>query len=551
MSRRHSKPPRGLEAFEHRSTEPTTPGRFGRLFPADDDQLPAEILTALAKSMVGDGPDKDNSVVDEDFEDENRKTLADGQTLRITSGYTYLGQFIDHDLTFDPTSTLEADIDPSATVNFRSPRFDLDCLYGAGPDDQPYMYEADGERLIEGVGGDVFRFGERAVIGDPRNDENHIVVQWHRVMVRFHNKVIGWLSHDSSIKNRFAEAQRLVRWTYQWLIVHDFLPRILRDGDWHEMLTTALTKKNGPFGAGIKTQFGEPFMPVEFSGCAYRFGHSMVRPSYHLNDSEVRLRDGGHGAEGGNRVPIFDVSQPNLNGFRPFAQPTSTVPLLIEWKYFYHFTVKDDMGKDVAPTAHDTTADVSHPVVQPAYRIDTSLTEPLARLDIPGVANNPPSLGERNLKRGARLRLPSGQKVAQILGIEPLTKRELVLEETPDAKPGSREFFNNEAVGKRLDNLKQAGVNAVGAATPLWYYILAEAQMREDAASLGYVGTYLVGGTFIELLLGDRESYLNKQPDFVPATALHLPAGMQLETIADLLKIVVPESIGRMGVLNV
>jgi hypothetical protein len=380
-------------------------------------------------------------------------------------------------------------------------------------------------------------------------------------MVRFHNKVIGWLSHDPSIKNRLAEAQRLVRWTYQWLIVHDFLPRILRDHDWQDMVANALKKKKGPFGPRIETRFGEPFMPVEFSGAAYRFGHSMVRPSYHLNDSEVRLRDGGHGAEGGNRVPIFDVSEPNLNGFRPFAQPFSTVPLLIEWKYFFHFVDKNGESpqarnvtgvkrENIEPPVFDTV-ESKHSVVQPAYRIDTSLTEPLFRLDIPGVANNPPSLGERNLRRGARLRLPSGQKIAHALGIPALTKRELLLEPTPNAQPGSREDFNNEAVGKRFDNLKQAGVDAVASATPLWYYILAEAQMQEDAASLGRVGTTIVGGTFLELLLGDSESYLNKQPDFFPATALHLPAGMQFETIADLLKIVVPESIGRMGVLNV
>jgi len=547
MSRRHSQPPRGLEAFENKNTEPKIPGRFGRLFPADDEQLSAEILAALAASMEGDGPDGDNSVVDEDFEDENHNKLPGSDALRITSGYTYLGQFIDHDLTFDPTSTLEAEIDPSATVNFRTPRFDLDCLYGRGPDDQPYMYEADGERLIEGVGGDVFRFGDRAVIGDPRNDENHVVVQWHRVMIRFHNKVIGWLSHDPSVKRdkRFAEAQRLVRWTYQWLIVHDFLPRILRTGDWHDMLATAVQHKKAPLGPKLNTRFDEPFMPVEFSGAVYRFGHSMVRPSYHLNDSEVRLRDGGHDAKGGNRVPIFDMSQPNLNGFRPFAQPSSTVPLLIEWKYFFHFTFKDDQGQVKVPTAQDKKAGVSHPVVQPAYRIDTSLTEPLSRLDIPGVANSPPSLAERNLKRGARLRLPSGQKIASALGFPPLTKRELVLEKTPNAQPGSRDEFNNEAVDKRFDSLKQTGMDAVAAATPLWYYILAEAQMQEDAASLGRVGTYIVGGTFLALLFGDGEG-------FSPTMGLHLDRmGLKLETVADLLKLVVPESIGRMGVLQI
>jgi Animal haem peroxidase len=554
MSRRHSKPPRGLEAFESINTEPRVPGRFGRLFPPQDEQHPPDLLAALAASMQGDGPGKDNSVVDEDFEDENLNTLGSSPALRITAGYTYLGQFIDHDLTFDPTSSLEATIDVLATVNFRTPRFDLDSVYGAGPDDQPYMYEADGEHLVEGVGGDVFRFGQRAVIGDPRNDENHIVVQLHRVFVRFHNKVIDWLSHDHAIKkaDRFAEAQKRVRWTYQWLIINDFLPRILRKEQWDKMVADAIKEKKGTFADQTLNQYGDPFMPVEFSGAVYRFGHSMVRPSYHLNDSEVRLRDGGKDAEGGNRVPIFDASEPNLNGFRPFAQPTCTVPLVIEWKYFFHYTFKDGSGHEAPPSALDTRKNVSHPVVQPAYRIDTSITEPLSHLDIPGVANNPPSLAARNLQRGARLRLPSGQAVAKKLGFTPLTKRELVLESTPGAKLGSREAFNNEAVDHRLKHLKQEGVDAVFENTPLWYYILAEAQTQEDAASLGRVGTTVVGGTFLTLLFADKTSYLQAEPGFTPTNGLHLNhIGLKLETVADLFKLVVPESIGRMGTLNI
>ena len=246
------------------------------------------------------------------------------------------------------------------------------------------------------------------------------------------------------------------------------------------------------------------------------------------------------------------MSQPNLNGFRPIAQPGATVPLLIEWKYFFHFTAKDDAGQDVAPIAHDRSADLSRPVVQPAYRIDTSLTEPLARLDIPGVANNPPSLAERNLKRGARLRLPSGQKVAAALGLTPLTKMELLLEKSVGAPEDERLKANNEMVGNRVEILGPKGVEAVAAATPLWYYILAEAQMQQEAASLGRVGTHLVGGTFLALLMGDELSYLRKNPGFNPTTGLHLDRmGLKLETIADLLKLVVPESIGRMGVLHV
>ena len=77
---------------------------------------------------------------------------VDGEeNLYVPAGYTYLGQFVDHDLTFDTTSSLkplsEDPLQPDPS-NLRSPRFDLDCVYGSGPSDQPYMYE--GAKLLYG-----------------------------------------------------------------------------------------------------------------------------------------------------------------------------------------------------------------------------------------------------------------------------------------------------------------------------------------------------------------------------------------------------------------
>ena len=57
----------------------------------------------------------------------------------IPAGYTYFGQFVDHDITFDPASSLERENDPDALTNFRSPRFDLDSVYGSGPEDEPFQ----------------------------------------------------------------------------------------------------------------------------------------------------------------------------------------------------------------------------------------------------------------------------------------------------------------------------------------------------------------------------------------------------------------------------
>ena len=130
----------------------------------------------------------------------------------VPAGYTYLGQFIDHDLTMDVTDVrLGEDVTAAELLQARSPSLDLDSLYGAGPSDpeSAKFYEADGLHLKTGdtvrvgpdrekVGHDLPRVGtggakqrRRALIPDKRNDENLIVAQTHLAMIHFHNRVRG------------------------------------------------------------------------------------------------------------------------------------------------------------------------------------------------------------------------------------------------------------------------------------------------------------------------------------------------------------------------
>src|SRR5262249_25085872 len=194
-------PPRhGMgRGLRHVPRSPSFEGRFGRMFRS----LPAaefrpEILAQLAKAMTAEREDPPTPETQRDAE----------ENTGISAGITYLGQFIDHDLTFDPTSSLQKQNDPDALVDFRSPRFDLDSVYGRGPDDQPYLYAPDGVRMLLGrrlTGSpkdprarDVPRSNpaagpKRAIIGDPRNDENVIIAQLHAVFMRFHNRVADHL----------------------------------------------------------------------------------------------------------------------------------------------------------------------------------------------------------------------------------------------------------------------------------------------------------------------------------------------------------------------
>src|SRR2546423_15182979 len=169
---------RGLNAV---SRSPLFEGRFGRMFRNLPPLLPDDKdLEALAHQMVEPEPTGEED--------------PSGDNPDIPAGFTYFGQFVDHDLTFDPTSQLQRDNDPDALVDFRTPRFDLDSVYGRGPDDLPYLYESNGKKFILGrsLTGSLFDknvrdvprsnpvIGEkRAIIGDPRNDENVIISQLH------------------------------------------------------------------------------------------------------------------------------------------------------------------------------------------------------------------------------------------------------------------------------------------------------------------------------------------------------------------------------------
>ena len=297
-----SRPLRGLQSTAQSSVQT---GKFGRMFrwlePAQEPRNAAEekevekVMKTLAALMVtseftqnlkdGDAtPDKPIDVAEPD--DENPT---------IAAGYTYLGQFIDHDITFDPASSLQQRNDPDALEDFRTPRLDLDCIYGRGPADQPYLYAKPGRALFilgadRGVHGqkrpDLQRTADgTALIGDKRNDENKIVAQIQALFLKFHNKVHAQIASRFGphlADEHFAEAQRIVRWCYQWIVLKDFLPKVCDKAIVASVMPDA--GKREP-----RLTFYRPhqdaYIPVEFSVAAYRFGHSMVRPSYALNDT--------------------------------------------------------------------------------------------------------------------------------------------------------------------------------------------------------------------------------------------------------------------------
>ena len=478
-------------------------GPFGRMFRAlpaadygADDEKSLAALKKLAAGMLA-APD-------------TIKNGPDAEESGIPAAFTYFGQFIDHDLTFDPASSLQKQNDPDALLDYRTPRFDLDNVYGRGPDDQPYLY-ADGlhfnlGRALTGAAHnpgarDLPRSApmataenpkphKRAIIGDPRNDENVIVSQLQGLFLRFHNLMAGKLKD-------FDSAQRAVRWHYQWVVINDFLPTIVSADVLNEVLPHVAAGTD-PVTDPPRLRFykakNEGFMPLEFSAAAYRYGHSMVRPEYQINETLKKP------------LTIFagNTDHPNLRGFREFPDDWA-----IDWRFFIDLE-QLDWGSDEESDPRNNNR------VQLAYKIDTSLVNPLGHLPR-DIGFDPHALALRNLERGWRMRLPSGQAIARAMGEIPLDDDAILIgkfTDDPDDMKASKKIveFSGDFAGN----------------CPLWTYVLAETVEKAivvktsqgdqtvHARLLGPVGGRIVAETMVGLLLADSSSYLAQDPRWRP-----------------------------------
>ena len=296
----------------------------------------------------------------------------------------------------------------------------------------------------------------------------------------------------------FEALQQRVRFHYQYVVLNDFLPRIVSAPVLHDL------KTGGHYDRGKLTFFHwrhEPFMPVEFSVAAYRLGHSMIRPGYRLNSADDML------------LPIFPVPDQGfpvgLTGFQTMA-----VGRAMDWGRFIDLDARD-YGGDGQDAANKQR-------LQFAYRIDTSLVDPLANLP-PEVASNPASLALRNLERGWRLGLPSGQAVARAMHHLPLHDAKILIGKAVDAPDA----------GEEPVPINQIANGAFAKNCPLWTYILAEAAQHQVPVTIpaqnapGPIATPQLGHgrqdassprVFLGMLFGDGFSLLSLDPLWAPVT---------------------------------
>jgi hypothetical protein len=421
-------------------------------------------------------------------------TAGGGGAGPIPSGFTYLGQFIDHDLTFDKTNVmLGVNVSATQLLQARSPSLDLDSLYGAGPGDpeSAKFYESDGLHLkmgttlaAEGVaakqGFDLPRGAgtsaaakRKAIIPDKRNDENLVVAQTHLAMIRFHNRVVDSLPAALPPALKFAQARELVTKHYQWMIRSDFLPRVCAQGVVNDVFTNG--RKAFEVGAAPTDV---PTMPIEFSVACYRLGHSMVRAAYNWN----KIFDDGAGTL--DLLFAFSSTSGDVGG-----GPRLPSTWIADFRRLYDFT---EAGR----------ADLAVPAAKfnRAMRIDTRLVNPLKNLPAgsfggaPVPFNDPrANLAFRNLTRAKMVRLATGQQMGTFLKSKGVNLTKLTNAQIRDGKNGAK-----------LDHLTQPQRAALLKDTPLWFYILRESEF--NGGRLKGAGARIVAETFQRAMEGSQFS---------------------------------------------
>jgi hypothetical protein len=425
----------------------------------------------------------------------------------MTAGSTFVGQFTDHDITFDQTSRLGVPANPMASPNTRTPALDLDSVFGGGPTISPHLYVANpdgtaGPQLKIGSGGvheDLPRTANgdgsyTAIVGDPREDDNLMVAGLHCAHILFYNRVLTEMSGFNLTRFpaaadvaaaelssarvpayvRHRVAREVTLWHYQWLLVNEHLPQIAGQ----QVVNDVLANGNRFY----RPPRGDAFLPIEFGGACYRFGHSMVRPSYRANFTS---------GTGDTANPftglVFDAATKDFHAPVRYDRDDllggyPAPRRYIGWQGFF------DLGD--GKFAHNK-------------KIDTAISSVLFTVPVPAIAphtqTSPTVLPQRNLLRQLTWSLPSGQALAKAMGVTPLAAADL------------------SEIGSVYAPFATS--------TPLWYYILAEAKVVAGGLTLGPVAARIVTETLIGLLRADPTSYLSVYPRFMPFLGTDLTLG--------------------------
>ena len=468
-----------------RSSEVGT-AEFGHLFPELAGSGAAGTSHALA--VLGDAMAEPAGDVPDDGD--GAAALGRPATPPVV---TFWAQFVRHDLTTG------------------APRLDLASVYGAGPaapgdaGGVPY----DGVRLrlgrlapaasgvpvppVDDPARDLPRDERPArrgapLLGDPRNAASLPLAQLHVAFLRFHNAALDWVREHEPAPDGdaalFARARDLTRWAYQWLCVHDHVARVTLPGTLERAQADDLL---GPAARGA-------YLPVEYAAAASRFELGTVRDAYDWNRAHGRpgLGDAGAAPLGA----LLGLAGPA----GPRGPALASAPLTADWPAEWARLV------DPASLFADRFA----------RPIGTRLAPWPSPSGAAAVRAWFAATARTTLCRGHALGLPAGQAVAARLGVEPLAPAEVA----GAGGPAVREALVRGGFPER---------------TPLWFYLLAEAEVRAGGRTLGEVGSRLLAGTVIGLLRRDPTSYLHVA-GWSPCAGVRLPDGTPITSVADFLR---------------
>lgn len=409
-----------------------------------------------------------------------------GEHPDLGAAYTYFGQFVTHDISAfgTPHADRHEHITPK---NLRTPYLDLDSLYGGGPNVMPFLYEGGlGPKFIIGGKSDL-KFRARrddcqrsrraeiddiprnqqdvALVADSRNDSTVMIAQMHLAFLKAHNRIVDMV-RDEGIDNPvrvFEEAKRRLTRHYQWVVTKDWLPKILNGVCAAELETKIEEVQRRPID---RAQLVPPKIALEVVMGVLRFGHSMVRSRYVLNEKMAEP------------MPLT-VDVANFDWFNaPYRSVAGYYPIRndwwINWSFFLPISPETREAISVPPDAH-----FAGRAYQRAHRIGPGLSSHMRNIH-PRLMQQPGrmSIAEATISSGRAMRLADGPTVARHLGFKPVGPED----------------------------------------EPLWLYVLNESVREEEGLRLGSVGSRLLLDTFWDVLVNDPDSYLIPANDrFIPS----------------------------------
>jgi hypothetical protein len=386
----------------------------------------------------------------------------------IPSGYVYLGQFITHDVAkMAPVHELLEQ--PEELVNLTSPAVDLSNVYGRGFR-EGFVDQKTGKMKLGTVTGrerqnDLPRKSDgKALIPDERDDENLLVSQLHVQFLRLHNFFVDEIAAADpglDADQLFAAAREQTILHYQQVVLYDYLDTVLDGSVWEYVIAQNRGSLWNPTAAEMAR------VPVEFSAAAFRFAHSMILTSYTVN---------AHRA----------------GALKDLLRPDKHVPAthVVDWTFFFLRP-----GHKPSPFLNvSSPIDVNVPVKVPVRS--------------PGGE----ALAIKDLQAGNRSSLPDAQLlVNHVLRNHPEVAAAARLRQLTPAELNPIVAIGEGATYREAPMLELLGEDyGFERKTPLWYYILAEAQATQGGYRLGPLGSLIVAEALRGLVYLSSPSVLRK-----------------------------------------